>query len=427
MPSQVQMLSHLLLLATLLIISFTVLAEPTDQFSLSAGLEYEYTDNIYLSPSNAKSENILHGILNLNYKKASANTNALITINADRRNYQNKTLANQTVLSSDILLNTVLSKRRLFWDLENKYDKVQIQQNLPDLPDNQENANYLTTGPRLIIFQNDKSTLNAGLRYENFYTEKTNTDYSGYTVNASYLRNVTRTTALGFNVIHNDRKFDDKSLNADYGRTDITMRLSKRMKLSELEVDVGKTQLSPANGKVTHEGIFRANYIYQNGEKSKLDFKLSRELSDFANAFSARTAGVPTFTNVTSNVYLLEQGQINYVRNLGLSTLTVGYLYTSNDYENDLLDVITQQSSISVSTRFSASLRMFMGWTYQNTKFPDADRKDITRYYRLGFSELLTDAFELRMSLLYTTRDSTGVNTNYDEKRVILGGRYYFR
>ena len=79
----------------------------------------------------------------------------------------------------------------------------------------------------------------------------------------SYIRNLTRTTSIGLIAHYNDRIFDDKTLNADFTRSDVSLRISKKMKLSQLELDVGKTQLNPKSSDSRQNSVLKARYQYQ--------------------------------------------------------------------------------------------------------------------------------------------------------------------
>lgn len=401
--------------------------EPTDKLTFSAGLAYEHSDNIYYSPVNKKSENILHTLFETNYQKRTARLDADFTLNADHLNYQKHTFTNRTIVSSNLSLAATLEKERFFWDMNNRLARVQINQAIANIPTNQENTNYFMTGPRLVFFKNNKESLNAGIRYEKFYTETSSSDYTGYIFDAAYHRNITHTAAMELYIKYNNKKFDDKLLNADYKRTDVTLDLSKRTKLSTFGITVGRTLLNYQHRPSYQDDIFRFRYQYLLGTLSSFNATYSRELSDFSSVFASAAPGGATYTNVTGSIFLRKLGQLSIVRNFASSSLAYTYTYSSNDYSDNLLNIITRESMVSLNKKINSSLNLKLSARYRDTSYVAGNRVDLAKLYSLDLVRTFLTSYDLALSMHYLNNESTDSNFGYDERRIILSGHYYFR
>ena len=421
------MSSKLALIAGLLLVNVAVRAAPQDKLIFSAGLSYENSDNVNLSPTNKLSENIIHTLLSTDYQRQSGRLQASFNLNADYQKYQNRTFNNQTVISSSLSLNATLAKQRLFWIVDNSLERVQRNQAQANIPSNQENVNHFTTGPKFIFFKNNKDSLDADIKYEKFYTEVSNDDYTGYIANASYLRNITHTATVGMRVTYNNRKFDDQLLNADYTRTDVIFNIAKKMKRSSLELDAGKTWLNLKSSPNTEEGIFIARYQRQLDKQTSLNASFTRELTDFSNVFAANQSGGITNTDVSSAIFVRKSGQLSVSRNFSKSNLQYNYNYTNNDYNDNTLDTIVRDSSLRLRNQINAGLTMDLGALYRDTSYSGGNRVDLTRIYNLGVTQKFLDSYDLSFGIQYTSNGSTDSNFSYDERRIILSGHYYFR
>lgn len=416
------------LILALLFVSTSVIAAQPDRLNLSVGLLYENSDNILLTQANTKkSENIYHALMSMSYKKESSKLSTSFTLDADRRSYQNNTFPDETVVSSLLGLTANLSKKRLYWDLVNRYARVQTNAASLDLPTNRENTNYFSTGPRFVFFQNDKNSLNADIKYEKFYTETSDGDYSGYLVDTSYIRNISRTFSLGIAAKYNDRKFDNIVLNTNYTKADLILSLIKKMKISDFEIDVGRTRINQQlyNNK-NEQGIFRAFYNYKLGAKTDLKLSYRRELNDFSGLFSSATTGGTILSNVSSSIFLLEEGSLSIFRRFGSSGLTFSYTNFSNDYSVDSLDLKNISSSLTFSNKISPSISLNLNGTYIASKYPGISRNDTRRIYSTGIVKTFLDKYDIAFDIHYINNRSTDSNFIYDERRISLGGHYYF-
>jgi len=415
------------LIIGLLLASLSVYADQADRLTLSAGLSFENSNNINLTPIDRISENIAHVLFASNYLKKTAVLNLKFNLYADRQEYLNHTFANQTVVTSYLSLSAALKKQRLYWEAENKHDRVQISQAEANIPTNQENTNYFTTGPRFVLFKNNKSSLDVDIKYEKFYAEISNSDFSGYLANTSYLRNITRTSAITLDVNYTDRKFDDQILNTDYKRTDATLGLMKKLKLSILEIGAGQTQLKMQNQATRKESIYRAKYQYQLGKKTSLTASYNHQLNDFSTVFARAVPGSPFYTDVNSEIFLLNSGKFSIVRNFSHSSLHYDYVYVSNDYQDDALDTVVRASTLTLTNKLSVDFSTSLSGTYRNTDYANGTRNDQARVINFGVTQKFLNAYDWALGIQYTNNGSTDSKSIYDERLISLIGHYYFR
>ena len=97
------------LVFSLIFVNVSVLAAPTasttptDKLNLSAGVSYENSDNISLSPVNKIDDSIIHELLGVDYQKQSSTLTAHLSLNADHQTYKNNSFPAQTAAYLDSL------------------------------------------------------------------------------------------------------------------------------------------------------------------------------------------------------------------------------------------------------------------------------------------------------------------------------------
>lgn len=409
------------------LVSISVYAAPNYKFTLSAGLSLQNTDNILLTPDNTISDNIVHTLVHADYLKKSPVLDTHLILNADNQNYQTHNTFDQTTISSVFTATSTISKRRIFWDLLNRFDRVQINQTLANLPNNQENTNYFTTGPRLALFTNNKHSLNIGAQYERFYTETSDLDYHGGLFALSYNRNITRLFSIGLTGKYGTRTYTEQTQNSDYNRTDVIVNFTKKQKVSEIKLELGETTVNPVVGDSSKNSIFGFQYYYNHKDIEKLDISFRRELTDFSTAFSTSTIGEPTYASASRVNFLLKQGQLNFTRNFGLSSVRYSYLYQGNDYNDNVLDLLTKSNTLALQHRLTPTLSFNIDGTYREQNFSGIDRRDIARVYSMSLRKTYFNSYDVTFNVQYTNNSSTDSSYVYTERRVSLGGNYYFR
>lgn len=411
----------------ILLFSMRAYAAPTNKWNFSVGLLYENSSNIDYAPINPQSDNVLHTLFATAYQKDSPSIKTKFSLSADYMNYQNNTFKNQAKITSDLSFNSILEKQHLFWNIDNRLDRVQINQTLANIPTNQENTNYFTTGPTIVFFSNNKSTLSSDIKYENFYTEKSTSDYFGYIYSLGYLRNITRTLAMGLNAKYNKRKFTNSADNTDYSRTDVTLDVSKRLRNSSLQVNLGKTQLNVEGYQATQQSVYATKFEHELGTKTSLMVIYSKELIDYSSLFAEATNNNPVYANINSAVFLRKNGRISISRKLSNTSLRYDYAYSNDDYSDNKLDAVTRVSSISISNEFSYDLAVTASGFYKDSRYASSGRTDLSRIYNIGITKKFQNKYDLSFYIQYTNNTSTDKNLTFDERRVGLGGNYYFR
>ena len=421
------MLLKLTLAFTLIFIYVSVFAAQTNAFIFSIGLLYENSDNIRLTPTNTVSDNILHELLAIDYNNESATYLAHLNMSVDHQDYQNNSYPEQTTVSSFLELNATLNKNKAYWDTNNRHDKVQTNNSLPNTPNNLENANYFSTGPRIVFFKNKKDSLNASLKYQNFYAQTTENDYSGYIANLLYNRNITRTFSTGLEINYNDKMFDNTTVNTDYSKTDVTINFKKQMKLYKLEVDLGESYINGKESQDYQNSIFRAKYNYQLGEQTILNLSYKRELQDFSGLFATPTPQDGNLSNVGSNIFILEEGVASLVKNIGFSSIILNYTYFSNEYSDPTSNTITNTTSLTLTNNLSTSTSLYFNSLYSGIEYTGLNRNDTNRVYSVGLKRIFSNTYDLTLTAIYTNHGSTNSNFIYNETRISAGGHYYFR
>jgi len=420
------MFTKITAIAGLLFISIAAIAAPTDSLKFSVGLFYENSDNIHHVPQNEVSENIVHTLFSASYIKSAATFAADFNINIDHTNYLQNAFPDQIVASSILNLSATLSKRRMYWNFYNKYDRVRRDYTSADIPTNQENTNYFSTGPKFIFFKNAKQSWDADLNYVHFYTEKSDSDYNGYVFNTAYLRNITRTFAFSLNADHSDRRYTYAPASDNYQKTDLVVGLTKLTRLSSSTIQVGKTHINTNSTDNHDDSIFRVYYRY--GGNTNINMSYRREIGDFsaqyAGATIANSGGI--LPAISNKLFLLKEGQFSAIKKFDRSSLSYSYIYFSSDYSDVTLDSVRKTNQINYIYDLTSTVSMRAVGVYTEYDFVGVGRYDITRRYIINFTKKFMDTYDIGFNVQYTNSGSTDSNFTYKERRVGLLGHYHF-
>jgi len=415
-----------LLIVTIFLLCSSVASADTSKLNMSVGLSYEYTDNIFLLSNYVVPENIIHALMDVSYKKKTATLDLDFNLNLDRQRYLKYSFYDNTTASSRLVMVDTLSKNRLYWDVDNRFDKVPNTYISPNVPSNYQNVNYLLTGPRLHLVNDTRNTLTASAKYQNFYAETSPTDYTGYILDTGYTRRVTRTLSVGLSGKFNEVNYSDKILNTDYTRTDVSVSVDKLLKHSELTIEVGKSKIKPA--MANSEGdLIRAKYNLQLGERTKLSIGYQRELSDFSNVFSNNSSLNTNLPDIGNSIFVLTAGNVLLQRKFGLSELSFNYSYFKNDYSNDIQNVISNQSSIIFNNQVSPAVELNLNASYQHINYPGTGLLVKEKIYSAGLTRKFTNLYTLGMRIQYLNRDSSDNLSGFTERRINVNAHYFFR
>jgi len=402
--------------------------QPTSKLLFSIGASVENSDNIYLRPTNKVSDKITHLSFYTDYKKKTPNLYTDFNLLIDDQNYQNNTFSDQTTYTGIATLDVTMSKDKAVWETDDRVANLLINTTLANTPDNYQNVNYFLTGPKFIFFKNDKDSLTANIKYQNFYTQKDNTDLYGSLAGIKYLRNLTRTFAAGIDINYNDKKYKDKTNNSDYSLNNIALKFKNRTKLSNVEIDVGESYLNIVNAPSYRSNLFRAKYNYRLGVRDKLILSYRRELQDYAGLI-ATSPVIGGLSNITSNVFLLKEGIVELNKQFGFSNIKLSYVYFNSEYTdaNDPNNTIRNVTSLTFTNNITNSLSLELQGSYAGSEYPGLLRTDTSRIYMIAIKKTFINKYDLGLSAKYTNQGSTDGAYIYDELRVALGGHYYFR
>lgn len=393
---------------------------------LSAGLSYEYNDNIFLQSANEQSETILHAMFSADYTRESAAHETSLRLVADHRDYQDDAYEDETVFSSSLSSVLNLTKQRIFWDILNIYDNVQTDRTTLDTPSSRENTNYFSTGPRFILLTNSKNMLSLGIKYEDTYYEISDVDFTGYRTDMQYERHISRTLLMRLSAAYGEREFDNDTLNENYARTDAFITLAKKFRTSSLEADVGQTYINPDTNPSSDENLYRLRYENQLGKRTRLELRYTQELSDFSTTFAAGSVGGDGLSDIRSELFLLKEAGLALIRSFPRSSLRMDVIYSDRDYSLDTLDTRDVLSRLSFTSEITSGLEMRLAGSYSDFRYTGGSRNDELTSWTAGIIKRLPPSFDMHVELNYRENDSTDTGFDWDERRIIAGGNYYF-
>ena len=412
-----------LLLLTGLFLAQQLLALDTD-FELAVGVGY--SDNISrVDASRDIDEVITAAVLTLNLEEKSERLDLNAQSSVSLVSYQDNTFDDETFgfITASALIR--LSKQNFSWFFAENLGQVVINPLQAETPDNRENMNYFTTGPRLSLPLGARTRFKLDGNFSDVQYEKRTLDNQRFGGLIGIERELSPSQSLSF-IVEGDRiEYDDAPPNAPVDKQSAYLRLQTTAPRSQFSLNLGWNQVERAGNK--GDGLLaELDWSRQISAQSAFSFHFGTRFSDagdifrFIQSIDSRRADTQDIQTV-SDPFQLETASIRYTFNQSRTRFSIDAFYEKENYESlsnldrdrtgfrlNLARDLTRSLNITLFTRLSYR-------DYANTARSDDDsiygfrlRWDISR--RLG----------LNLTVQRMERDSSNALFDYVEKRASL-------
>lgn len=397
-------------------------------FEPGAGLGWQYSDNVALTPDNEDADwgavAYLGGSLREEGGPLTYNVGGTMTY----QRYANKTFDNTTYFNLDARTRWEQVENRLNWVVDDFFSQSPINSLGKDVPTNIENRNVFSLGPDITLPLSSGHRFRINPVFRDYYYEDSDADNQQYGLDAGWSYPMYPTLRVGVDVGVTDVNYDQSDVNSDYVKSQLRAVLSGSRPHSDYSVNVGTSRISRDKGADQTGFGGSITWLYRFTGHSSVRAYAATDLTDSSqgiynsevnpddgNPDNVQTSGETYRNNVFTLVYSRDDDTFD--------TRISGELRDIN-YEQSLNDREVLEFGADLGYRVNAYLSTGVYGSYVKVKETDISRTD--KRYLLGgrvsynFSRKLAATAGIR----YLNRDSTDAGFNYNEFSALIGVVY---
>ena len=383
------------------------------------------TDNVTLVPTDKVSQTIAITDFDFDLKKQSRRFDASAKGNFSYLDFLQNAYGGQFVGRFDGTANFALLPERVIWVLQDSFGQAQIDPFLAVTPTNQENVNYVSTGPDVALRLGRTFFLDLSGRYA-----RTTYDTSPFNSNrmfgsAALGRALSARSNVSIDASFERVLFDDTVVNTDFNRSSGYGHYELQGARTDLIANLGITKVNQGSESITGP-MAKLQVARKLSSASTLTLTVGRDLTDASMGFSSLQSGAtggivtaPAAVTLTNYTVTYTSIDWEYVRN----RTTFG---VSGTWEKDSYDALPLQDLTRTNGQFRVERRLMRALSaqllgsvyrsqYQNTDFAETD-------VRIGGALTFREGrgLEIRLRYDHTSRAVSGVGSGFHENRAFL-------
>ena len=253
----------------------------------SAELGLLYSDNITLSATNPVSENVFIPRLNFEISEEGSTVQAQVSGMLEYRNYLGNEFGDEFRGTMDGAVNWVLVPERLAWDFTDNLGLYPVSLRAPDVPDNLQQTNVFSTGPKFRFRISPTMQGQAELRYVDSRAEETEAFDSQRLVGVLrgiYELNPTR--RISANLVAQNVDFSEDLLANDFTGYSVFAGYVENLSQIDLDFALGFTELDFDRGDNASGPLVRAGIDWRATGSSTFSLDAAWEYTDAASSLA---------------------------------------------------------------------------------------------------------------------------------------------
>ena len=398
-------------------------------FEPGAGLGWQYSDNVALTPDNEDADWGAVGYLggSLIEEGGPLTYNAGGTLTYQR--YANKTFDDQTYFNLNARARWEQIENRLNWVVDDFFTQTPINSLGKDVPDNIQNSNVFSIAPDIAFPFSNGHRVTIKPFFRDFYYEDTNTDNQQYGLDAGWSYPLYPTLRVGVSGGITDVNYEQDEFNDDYTRSQLRGVISGSRPHSEYSINFGTSRISRDSGNDQTGFGGGLSYLYNITGHSSVRARLSTDLTDSSQTFFDAgvnpDSGNPDNVQTSSDTFRNNVFTLDYIRDDDTFDTRIWGELRDIDYDETLSDREVQELGAELDYNINAYFTTGVYGSY--VRYKETDRTD--KRYILGGKVAYNFSRKLSANarLQYRNRDSTLDGFNFNEFSALVGIVYGFR
>lgn len=396
------------------------------------GLSALSSNNIALRNTDTLDETVLSPKLRFDVSQAGSALNLKARGEYQYLDYLNNTFSNESRSEFAGQLEWALAPQRVYLVIEDYLSSQPTDVLTSFTPDNQQQVNVFTAGPRFFARLGAATRAQVELRYSNTWAERTK-EFNGDRVGAvaRLLRGIDPTRHVGINAEIVQVSFD-RAQSVDYDRFDAFASYDEERDRITMGVDLGYSRLNRDDGRSDDSApLVRGNLEWAIASRSTLRANVNYEFNDAASDVVSRANLVdgPIIATLT-NAELLVNGDV-----FRQTRIAVGYGYAGerwnvqaspyyqrvNYQDTATPDQTSRGGVLAADVRLRPRLTLAAQAVYERRRFSTLDRR-VDRDYSVQLSLLqqFTRHWFARLGIQRRERNSDNPLQSYNENQIFI-------
>ncbi len=401
-----------------------LLALETD-FELEAGAAYS-TNISRVDASRDIDEVATTGGFSLNLTENSHRLDLGVDSNLSFVGYQDNTFDSETLgfITASALVR--LSEQNFSWFFAENQGQQIIDPLQAVTPDNRENVNFFSTGPRLSLPLGVRTRLNIDGSFSDVQYEERPLDNQRFGGSIGIERELSQNRTLSFIVDAERIEYDDAPPNAPVDRQSAYLRLETAAARSQLSLSLGWNQVE--RSAIKGDGLLaELDWSRNISAQSVFSLHIGTRFSDsgdifrFIQSIDNRRGDTQDVQNV-NDPFRLDTVSVSYAFNQGRVRFSANVFYEEENYESRSdLDRDRSGINLELARDLTRSLNGALFTTLSNRDYANTSRSDddTTFGFRLRWDISRTIGLNLRIQRI--ERDSGDALFDYEENQAYLG------
>ncbi len=385
------------------------------------------SDNVARQATDEQSETVATAGANFSFEQRTRRMDAELVGDFVYNEYLDDTFDSELIGSFAGRSRVALVEDRLAWTLSDNFGQALTDPFQPEIPENRQNINYLSTGLEGGFLLGAQNRVGLGASYALATYETSPLDSATLGFDASYSRLIAPGNSLGFNVRSAQVRYDDDvtSLN-DYEQREAFVRYAVTGARTRLSADGGYSSIDRDVGGSQSGALLRAEISRRLSSRSTLFLNLGQEFSNSASAFALTQGGadidlnsVPGRQNAAPFTLRRASARWNLAGRRTNFGITAGV--QEQEYDGSpLLDQKISAYSFDLRRDLSSVLSLDSALSFGQTRFKQAgaDYDDVAA--NVGLSWGMARHLVVRFTYQYLDRDGDLDSNSYKENRFWL-------
>jgi len=392
---------------------------------LAVKLARARSDNILRAATNEESGSYTAAGFIAAFRRDGNRFDATLDADLEQREYSIDSIEDDMFGTLDGRIEIGIVPERFWWYAEGNLGQARLDPFAPDSPDNREQVESFSTGPRLALPLAMRTALELGAtRSSVSYDETSRLDRDMDSVDLALVRTLANRSRFSAVVSRRELEYERPDLDAELAAG--YLRYDRELATGFAELAVGSNRVEFA-GRKSSEPFLELGWARDLGSFSRITLNAANRLVDAAESFR-QTSPEDRLDDVlaTADVYEHTLLRLAYALERPRGVLVFGLSEEEQAYETDLqYDSDTSQIDITYTRQLTETLALSLGAYRSERDFAQSGQVDQDEGARLGLSKLFGTGFELEVSYRHDSRDGQVLGV-YDETTARVELRYHF-
>ena len=385
------------------------------------------TDNAQRLFNNPVDDNIAYAELGTNLAVDRRRLDASLSANGRFNTYLDDSFSDEFLFNGSGNLNFTFVPDVFEWSASTVYSQALLNVLVANTPDNREDVNVFTTGPRLTLPVARATAVQLSAQYSDRYFEIRETDNSDILYSGALVQTLSSGARLSLELSTQETEFDAEGLR-EFERRNAALRFASETVRTGINVAVGTNEIE-IGGETQSTPSIDVELSRRTSPRTTLTLGYNQQFADGSRSFQALLEA-PELGSPVNDVFLIGVPNETRILRLGSSTeyqrTTIGLSVFNEDVSSVTL---SDQSRETLGASFSVCRQIaYAGYATLAVSYTERDfvsvSDDTTWVAGFNISNRVTRNVTVSLGLQHQTRDADIPTFSFDENRISLSIRY---